>query len=210
MKGYSADQVRAAEAPFLAAGVPLMRRAADALADEIARRYSPARVLLLVGSGNNGGDALYAGERLAASGVAVDIAELGSHTHAEGLAAALAAGARIVDDPVRSASAADVVVDGILGTGASGALRGRARTLVELVRPMGPRVVAVDIPSGVDPTTGQTTDDAVLPADVTVTFGGCKAGLLLGRGRELAGEIVLVDIGIDAELERMAPLVETA
>lgn len=204
MKGYGAQQIRDAEAPLLAAGVPLMQRAADGLARHIGS-LDPGRVLLLVGSGDNGGDALFAGARLAASGIRVGIARVGSRVHEAGFAAAVAAGATVVDPLDWQA---DVVVDGILGTGASAnpALRSPARELVEALKATTATIVAVDIPSGIDPTTGAVPDPTVLRADLTVTFGGCKAGLLLEPGRSYAGEVRLVEIGLD--LAGVTPLVE--
>ena len=228
--GYSAEQVRAAEAPLLAAGEPLMRRAAAGLAEEIRRVLAnrPARpdgssrrrVLLLVGPGNNGGDALFAGAELAGEGVVVEVVPTGSRMHEEGLAAATAAGARVHPDAdpdagCRLASGADVVVDGILGTGTSSgspALRGRARDLVDAIlpvldRPLRPDVVAVDLPSGTSPDDGAVPDFVVLPADVTVTFGAVKAGLLIDPARRLAGEVRLIDIGLGPQLAAVEPLI---
>jgi hydroxyethylthiazole kinase-like uncharacterized protein yjeF len=166
------------------------------------------RVLILAGSGDNGGDALYAAAQL--TDVAdVDALLVSDRFHEAALAAAVGAGVRRVD----VTEIADVgrhyalVVDGILGIGASRdpALRGTAReavtALLSIARSGGrmPRVVAVDVPSGLHPDTG-AADDAVLPASVTVTFGAVKAGLVRGRGPEYAGDIVLVDIGLGAAL----------
>ena len=212
IKGYSAQQLRAAEAPHLAAGVPLMQRAAAGLAAQI-RTTSPRRVLLLVGTGNNGADALYAGAELAAENVEVSILATGSRVNDEAMSAAVDAGARVVD---KIPAQVDVIVDGILGTGtsASPALRGGARAIVAEILPMlasrpHPLVVAVDIPSGIDPNDGSVPDPLVLPADVTVTFGGYKAGLLLEPASRLAGRVVLVDIGLGPDLEAFTPLVVT-
>jgi hydroxyethylthiazole kinase-like uncharacterized protein yjeF len=226
--GYSAAQIRQAEAPHLAAGEPLMQRAAAALAGVVAQLLPEhGGVLILAGSGNNGGDALFAGAILAEQGHDVEIVSLGARMHPAGLAAALAAGAHVAtardaqsapaalaDRVAGLAADSDVVVDGILGTGAAAhpALREPARSVVDALREVvsrdgGPRVVAVDIPSGIDPDSGDVPDAAVLPADVTVTFGGMKAGLLQGPAARLAGDIRLVDVGIAAELSRMAPLV---
>jgi len=206
--GYSAAQVRAAEAPLLAAGVPLMARAAAGLAAVI-RELAPERVLLLVGSGDNGGDALFAGAELARDGVPVQILCTGDRVHEAGLSRARDAGAVLVDSVPDEL---DVLVDGILGIGAGAgtALRGRARDAVGavLARPKRPRVVAVDLPSGVNPDDGRATDAVVLPAETTVTFGAVKAGLLLGRGAELAGQVRLIEIGLD--LTGITPLVEDA
>ena len=224
INGYTADQVRAAEAPLLAAGIPLMARAAAGLAHEIRTLLPDAggRVLVLAGSGDNGGDALYAGAELAAGGAAVAIIQAGSRVHEPALAAALAAGAvrGNLEDAARLAAEADVIVDGILGTGTSAnpALRGGARDVVEAILPVlaaarHPVVVAVDIPSGINPNDGSVPSSsasgtsAVLPADVTVTFGGYKAGLLIPPASALAGRVVLIDIGLGPELAKLEPVI---
>lgn len=191
---FTAAQVRAAEAPLLAAGVPLMRRAAAALAEVIAEQ-SPERVLVLAGPGDNGGDALFAAADIAARGAPVDILRTSDRVHEEALHAAMDAGAlsiRLADlDP----AAYDVIVDGILGIGARGVLRGPARDAVTALLPASAVVIAVDLPSGLDADTG-AADEAVLAATTTVTFGAVKAGLARGEGPQLSGRIVLVDIGL--------------
>lgn len=223
--GYSAQQVRQAESVHLAAGEPLMLRAAAGLAREVRQllaarpdRSRPARVLVLLGSGDNGGDALYAAASLATGGAVVWLVRAGSRVHAAGYAVALDEGCIDVQaDPdavALRASRSDVVVDGLLGTGSTAhpALRGLARDLVVALLPVvtradGPLVVAVDLPSGIDPDDGSVPDPAVLPADLTVTFGGIKAGLLRGPGAELAGRVRLIDIGLGGDLAGMEPLV---
>lgn len=212
---YTAAHVRAAERPLLEAGEPLMRRAAAALA-AIARRElhglgaAGPRVLVLAGSGDNGGDALFAAAILAeVDDVEVDVLLTSDRAHVESLGAAIAAGARKVDLPaVIDASADyDLVLDGILGIGASAdsALRGTARTVVEALLPAvasgKPRVIAVDLPSGLHPDAG-TADDAVLPASVTVTFGAVKTGLVTAEGPRLTGRLVLVGIGLEPGLAK--------
>ncbi|MGC5222058.1 NAD(P)H-hydrate epimerase [Micromonospora sp. DT81.3] len=207
---YLAAQVRAAEKPLLDAGEPLMLRAAGALArialGELGARGG--RVLVLAGSGDNGGDALFAGAHLAAeAGVAVDLLLTSDRVHTAGFEAAVEAGARTIGlaEAVSAASGHDLLLDGILGIGAStsAALRGDARVIVAGLLPAvhagRPRVIAVDVPSGLQPDDG-SSDDVVLPASVTVTFGAVKAGLVRGRGPELAGRIVLVDIGLGPRL----------
>jgi NAD(P)H-hydrate epimerase len=201
--GYTAAQVRAAEQPLLDAGTPLMRQAAAALAAEL-RSLSPDRVLLLVGTGDNGGDALYAGAELAADGVSVVALPVGERINAGGAAAARDAGVRFVDAAAATfqARSADLVVDGILGTGSRGALRGTGREVVAAVLAAGPKsVVAVDLPSGIGADDGRVDDPTVLRADVTVTFGAIKAGLLLEPGARYAGRLVLVDLGLELEGE---------
>jgi len=242
VKTYTAAQVREAEAPALAAGVPLMARASAALADETAallreRRHAVidpvsgpavpaegliagARIVVLAGAGDNGGDALHAGALLAVRGALVTIVPTAQRMHEAGLAAARVAGARLLSlsesadeltsAVVAAATGADVILDGILGTGTSEnpALRGRARLVVAALLPLvhggGPAVVAVDIPSGIGPDRGEVPDSTVLPATLTVTFGGCKAGLLRAPASRFVGRLVVVDIGICAELERIA------
>ncbi|MCS0500135.1 NAD(P)H-hydrate epimerase, partial [Protaetiibacter mangrovi] len=143
MRGYTADEVRAAEAPLLAAGVPLMARAAAGLADAVSAELSArgvpvheARVLLFVGSGDNGGDTLHAGAVLAGRGADVDYVPLGSRVHREGEVAALAAGATRIDDAphgpefLGAVAAADAVLDGIVGIGATGRPRDPAAAAV--------------------------------------------------------------------------------
>ena len=222
IKAYSAQQLRDTELPHLAAGEPLMARAAAGLADEIRRQFPAGDssragvVLLLVGSGNNGADALWAGAELAAGGASVMIVQTSDRVDEAALTAATAAGATRQDAKraAELASISDVVVDGILGTGTSAnpALRGRARAIVQAV--MGAvdnaRVVAVDIPSGIGVDDGNAPDAIVLAADVTTTFGGYKAGLLIAPGSILAGRVRLIDIGLTPDLERLEPLLEVS
>lgn len=216
--GYSADQIRAAERPLLDAGVPLMDRAAAGLAEEVGRELAAlgrrsGRVLVLAGSGSNGGDALLAAAILLARGSAVVVARLGHRVHGQGLRAAERAGARLLPldasagSIAAEAAAADIVLDGILGTGARGGLRGPARHVVDRILESGraTRIVAVDLPSGIDPDDG-AAHPPLLRAGITVTFGAVKAGLLAEGARRVAGRIRLVDIGLGPALEGVEPL----
>ncbi|MFC8917068.1 NAD(P)H-hydrate dehydratase [Streptomyces sp. NPDC047821] len=197
---YRVETVRAAEAEVMAR-LPdgaLMQRAAAGLAAACAgllRRVSGARVVLLVGSGDNGGDALYAGARLARRGAAVSAVLLGSRAHEAGLAALTGAGGRVPGDPYAALARADLVLDGITGIGGRGGLRPEAVPVVRAARDSGAVVVAVDLPSGVDADTGEVHGEAVR-ADATVTFGTYKPGLLIDPAREYAGAVRLVDIGL--------------
>jgi NAD(P)H-hydrate epimerase len=211
---YTADAVRAAEAPLIAAGVPLMQQAAEVLALVVReQRAEGDRVLVLAGSGDNGADALFAAARLA-GGMAVDIVLTSDRVHREALAAALDAGAEVrgAGELCTRPGAYGVIVDGILGIGAhaDARLRGVARAVVESLLPLAQdeatTVIAVDIPSGLHPDDG-AADAAVLPASVTVTFGAVKAGLVRGRGPDLAGEVRLVDLGLGPALRRVRPAV---
>ena len=201
---YDVESVRAAEQPLLDV-LPegaLMARAAAGLTRVCALLLDGvygSRVLLLVGAGNNGGDALYAGAALARRGARVDALLLDDdRVHEAGLAALLRAGGRRTTHVTR----AGLVVDGILGIGGRGGLRAPAADVVRRLPDDAP-VVAVDVPSGVDASTGEVTGPAVT-ADVTVTFGALKTGLLVDPGAAHAGVVELVDIGLDlppAEVE---------
>jgi hydroxyethylthiazole kinase-like uncharacterized protein yjeF len=218
-RAWSVADNRAAEGTRLAQ-VPdgaLMQRAAAGLAAVCARELrrrtggvSGRRVVLLVGAGNNGGDALWAGARLAARGARVDAVLLAGleRTHAEGLAALRAAGGRAAPAGGRTGEAgravpADtrMVIDGIVGLGGSAGLREQAAAVVAGI-PSGVCMVAVDLPSGVDPDTGELPPPGDLGrarhvvADVTVTFGALKPCLLLPPASRAAGRVELVDIGL--------------
>ncbi|MET9799334.1 NAD(P)H-hydrate dehydratase [Streptomyces sp. NPDC006368] len=197
---YRVETVRAAEAELMAR-LPegaLMQRAAAGLAAACAgllRRVYGARVVLLVGSGDNGGDALYAGARLARRGAGVTAVLLGSRAHEGGLAALRGAGGRVAHDPYAALERADLVMDGITGIGGRGGLRPDAVPVARAARDCGAVVVAVDLPSGVDADTGEVAGEAVR-ADATVTFGAYKPGLLIDPARAYAGAVRLVDIGL--------------
>ncbi len=185
------------------AGAGLARRCALLLADR--GGVYGARVLLLVGSGDNGGDALYAGERRARRGALVAVlATAPGRAHADGLAALRAAGGRLVDAPPATV---DLVLDGIVGIGGTGGLRDAADELVAGLPGLRGRdggratVVAVDVPSGVAVDTGDVPTDGTgrpraVRADVTVAFGALKPALVVGPAAPLAGQVELVDIGL--------------
>jgi hydroxyethylthiazole kinase-like uncharacterized protein yjeF len=200
--------VRAAEQALMATRPPgaLMQRAAAGLARRcvllLAQRYGGcygARVLLLVGAGDNGGDTLYAGARLARRGAAVAARLLiPDRAHAGGLAALRAAGGSTMTGlpaPV------DLVLDGITGIGATGGLRPAAAELAAALPGLRardgrrPPVVAVDVPSGVAVDTGDLPGPAVA-ADITVTFGCHKPALVVGPAAACAGQVELIDIGL--------------
>jgi hydroxyethylthiazole kinase-like uncharacterized protein yjeF len=168
-----------------------------------------ARVVLLVGPGNNGGDALWAGAVLASRGARVDALLATEDAHEPGLAALLRAGGRArpagADSDAALLADADLVLDGLLGIGAKGALRPPFARLATLAGDADGVVVAVDVPSGVDASTGEV-DGTAVRADVTVTFGALKAGLLVAPGAAYAGTVELVDIGLTLPPSRMGAL----
>ncbi|GAA3572370.1 bifunctional ADP-dependent NAD(P)H-hydrate dehydratase/NAD(P)H-hydrate epimerase [Microlunatus spumicola] len=210
MQAFTVEQVRRLEAAATQE-VPegaLMQRAAAGLAvvvaGELERRTGRAygtRVLVLVGPGNNGGDALWAGARLARRGVRVEAVGVLGTPHAEGLAALLAAGGRRLDPTaLGDLRRYDLVLDGILGIGGRPGLPDDVADLVARVEAAEVPVVAVDLPSGVVADTG-AVPGASVRADVTVTFGVVKVGHLLEPARARTGRLVLVDIGLDPTTE---------
>jgi len=202
---YTAAEVRAAEEPLLASTPEgaLMQRAATGLATVCLRlldRGYGRRVALLVGSGNNGGDALFAGALLARRGARVTAVLLDpDRVHPPGLAALRRSGGRVLpagDDGAPGViGRAELVLDGMLGIGGRGGLRPDAAALARAAADGTGITVAVDVPSGVDASTG-AVDGAAFPAMHTVTFGAVKLGLVVGEGRGYAGQVHLVDIGL--------------
>ena len=221
---HAVADVRAAERALMAL-VPdgaLMQRAAAGLASVCAGllgRVYGSRVVVLAGTGDNGGDALFAGARLAARGAQVTAVGTGAGLHEAGAAelrlaggrlAALAGGPGAGGEVGDAIAAADLIIDGILGIGGRGGLREPAATLAGLTARAagsGTIVVATDLPSGVDADTGVVAGVAVR-ADVTVTFGTIKPGLLIDPGASYAGTVELVDIGLRPHLT--APAAVTA
>lgn len=206
---YTADEVRAAEAELFTRvpeGMPMQRAAhglATVVASELRARtggIAGRAVTLLVGSGDNGGDALWAGAKLRRRGVDVRAVLLApGRAHAKGLAALRASGGRVGED----LGAPELVVDGIVGISGHGPLRPRA---AELVADVDVPIIAADLPSGVDPDTGAVEGPAVR-ADVTVAFGAYKPVHALAA--PWCGRIELVPIGLrlpDPELAALEPM----
>jgi ADP-dependent NAD(P)H-hydrate dehydratase / NAD(P)H-hydrate epimerase len=196
-----AEMSRADRAAMAAgiAGVELMENAGRAVADTITARWSPGRILVLCGPGNNGGDGFVAARRLAAAGWPVRVGLLGAREKLTGDAAHHAAlwrepvlplDAKLLDD-------ADLVIDAIFGAGLSRPVEGDARAVIEAMAKRRLPIVAVDVPSGIDGETGEVRGTAA-SAVVTVTFFRKKPGHLLLPGRALCGEIVVADIAIPA------------
>ena len=205
---HTVSQVRAAEADLLSI-LPdgaLMQRAATGLAhavlDLLGGGYG-RRVLLLVGSGDNGGDALYAGVVLRHRGVVVDVLLLASRHHEAGLRALLAVGGRVVE--TADGLMPDLVVDGIVGIGGRPGLSPEATTALEQLS--GIPVVSVDVPSGVGVDTGEV-EGAHVRADLTVTFGTYKIAHLVDPAAAACGSVHLIDLGLDlpdAAVEALQP-----
>ena len=171
---YSAEEMRAVEARY--PGYPdsaeeLMERAGAAVADEVLRSYPEAqRVAVVCGKGSNGGDGRVAARILGQWGR--DAVE--------------------TDD----VAGADLVIDALFGTGFHGAPRPEAAALIDTMTSAGCPIVAIDVPSGVDASTGAVEGVAVT-AELTVTFHGRKVGLVASPGRFHTGRVVVADIGLD-------------
>jgi len=210
-RALTVEQVQKVEASAVAKGTDLaalMRAAGGAVAAQIARAVPDGDVIVLAGRGNNGGDGWVAARDLHAAGRGVrvlSLAEPGSLGGIAGEAArdAIAAGVAWCEagdgSSAHELSDAAVVVDAMLGTGASGPLRPPLDAWAEAVNRSGAYVVAIDLPTGVDADTGAVAGAAV-EADCTVTFTALKRGLVLYPGAGFAGDVVVADIGIDPAL----------
>ena len=205
LTAHTVADIRAAEealmAELVAEGLPeseLMQRAARGLADALDVIPAGELVVALIGPGNNGGDALYAAAHLLDRGVRVDLCLLDDEkVHADGLAAARAAGAQVVEAPTEQRWC----LDAVLGIGARPGLSGRAEEWATWIDERRPHTVAVDVPSGVD-VDGATVPGPSVRADATVTFGTYKSALLCGPAATRAGADTaeLVDIGLGPHL----------
>jgi NAD(P)H-hydrate epimerase len=194
----SAAQAAATDAATIGAGTPsltLMERAGAASVHVIRERYASTLldgVRVLTGPGNNGGDGWVVARLLAQEGLPVAVEMVGEPKTADARAMRDRAAGCLTSDRLPGAR---VLVDALLGTGARGEPRGAIGESVRALRAAradGATVVALDIPSGLDATTGEAT--LVAPAHCTVTFGSAKRGQLLARA--VVGELVVVDIGL--------------
>lgn len=194
----NARESAARDSAAIALGVPsraLMQRAGAAAAAEITRLFGAGLrhgVVVYAGPGNNGGDGWVVARCLAACGVRVHVMAVAESSTED--ARAERALAQPMLDAVSPANAR-VVVDALLGTGVSGAPRGAIADAIRDIgraRAAGAKVVALDLPTGVDADTGHA--DGAVRADVTLTFGTMKRGLLIARDN--AGHILLLDIGL--------------
>lgn len=220
MKVVTPDQMREIDRRSIEdLGVPgedLMERAGTAVAAAVKSLLPPAGtepfVILLAGKGNNGGDALVAGRLLSEKGISTLTFLLAEAPILKGDAALnldrLARGKFPLEELVdgkgldilqESLSKAALIVDGIFGTGFKGPARGIAAEVIKLVnqttraRPV-IRVIAIDIPSGLDGETGKV-DGGAIRADLTVTMGLPKTGLVRGEGLNYCGRVIVADIG---------------
>lgn len=198
-------------------GIPeiiLMEHAGVALAEHawhLVNGSTRRRVVIFVGKGNNGGDGCVAARHLHNRGATVRIILIDARDKlgracARQLEMVERLGIEIIQLTKQTerkvhfhTAAADLVIDALLGTGARGAPKGAVRSAIEMINEAATKVLAADLPSGVDADTGAVAGVAVR-ADETVTFAMPKVGLLFGAGRELAGRWVVADIGLPKPL----------
>jgi ADP-dependent NAD(P)H-hydrate dehydratase / NAD(P)H-hydrate epimerase len=205
--GEMADADRLAIAGGVA-GSELMESAGRAVAEAVAERHpSGSRVVVVAGPGNNGGDGFVAARLLAERGARVEVMLLGDIGRLKGDAAGAAkkwTGPLAAAEPAALAGA-EVVIDALFGAGLDRPVEGRARALIEAINAGKAPVYAVDLPSGINGTSGAVLGVAVKAAH-TITFFRKKPGHLLLPGRLHCGTISVADIGIPAAvLDTIAP-----
>ncbi len=212
---YDADEIRALDdAAIDGLGLPaavLMERAGLAAAHEIGQRFPSAKVAIVCGSGNNGGDGFVVARLLHSAGTVVEVllAGVASKLSIEArtnLEAAERLGVKVTRRPSAAALRAalrrsDVVVDALFGVGFHGRARADAARVIAAVNASRRPVVSLDVPSGVDASTG-TVEGAAVSAAFTIAFHGPKLGLVISPGCLHAGAVVVADIGIPTQLER--------
>ncbi|MEZ5873956.1 MAG: NAD(P)H-hydrate dehydratase [Hyphomicrobiales bacterium] len=201
----TAEQMGHADRLTIEGGVPgavLMENAGRGVADEVSARFpDAATVVVLCGPGNNGGDGFVAGRHLKERGYRVRVGFDGDPAKLPADAAAMAARYAGKIEPLGEGllDGADVIVDALFGAGLARDIEGKFAALIEAANACGAPIVAVDVPSGIDGTTGEVRGTAI-EALATVTFFRLKPGHLLLPGRLYCGDVRLVDIGIPASV----------
>jgi ADP-dependent NAD(P)H-hydrate dehydratase / NAD(P)H-hydrate epimerase len=216
MKLYTAEEMSCADAGAQELGIPgvvLMERAGAQMAGLALERFAPGRAVVVSGGGNNGGDGFVIARELHRQGV--EVAVLATKSEYEGdpatnLEALRNLDVRLIEEEDLDAElgTADLIVDALLGTGFSGEVREREAGIIERMNSAEAPVLAVDVPSGVDGATGEVQGTAV-SADLTLCAHAAKVGCVISPGREHAGEVVAVDIGIPPEADVEPSLVWT-
>jgi hydroxyethylthiazole kinase-like uncharacterized protein yjeF len=216
MRLYTAEEMSRADARAQELGIPggvLMERAGAEMARLALETFAPRHALVVAGGGNNGGDGFVIARELHRAGA--QVAVLPTKEGYEGdprtnLEALRSLGVRFVsvEELEAELGLADLVVDALLGTGFSGEVREKEARLIEGINGSAAPVLAVDVPSGVDGATGEVRGAAVR-ADLTVCAHAVKVGCVVSPGREHAGEVAAVEIGIPPEADVESSLVWT-
>jgi ADP-dependent NAD(P)H-hydrate dehydratase / NAD(P)H-hydrate epimerase len=201
---YTTEEMRAAEAAYEGPTLELMERAGGSVAEEILRRFPEApRIAVWCGLGANGGDGLVVATELLHAGREASVRLLGPEEKLTGDAAVMLQRAKEAGVPFESETGpADLAVDALFGTGFSGKPRPDAERAIAELNAGSVPIVAVDLPSGVDASTGAVAGSAV-DATVTVTFHAPKAGHAIAPGRFHVGELVVADIGLSGSETRL-------
>jgi len=190
------------------AGIILMKRAGRALLDELLESFgSPSLLSIFCGSGNNAGDGYIAAALAAAKNIPVQVVELSDSLSPDAAQAKQFAERANVSFVAFDGSidiAEGVIVDSLLGTGFHGELRQQYGEAIQLINDSGLPVMAVDIPSGLNPDSGHIAEVAVA-ADITVTFIGAKQGLFSGKGPAVCGEIIFHSLGVPEQIFDQVP-----
>ena len=199
---------------FGLAPLQLMENAGASIASELKKRFSEdAEVVIIAGKGNNGGDALAAARHLRNANVRVilvgrskDLRTEASRRNWRILSECGYRMEEITDSStlktLKETLKPDVIIDALLGTGVRGRVREPESSAIDLINESGAFVLAVDVPSGLNPDTGEC--DKAVHADLTVTFHRAKPGLLKNESKSYVGELVVADIGIPPGMERLA------
>jgi hydroxyethylthiazole kinase-like uncharacterized protein yjeF len=199
---YTAADMRAAEDAYEGPTLELMERAGTAAAEAILRHYPDARrIAVWCGGGSNGGDGLVVARKLREARRGVEVRLAVPEEKFEGDAGEMLRQARESGVPFGSGDEADLVIDGVYGTGFSGAPRRAAVRLLEELNTLSTPVLALDVPSGVDASTGEAAAPAVT-AERTITFHALKVGHVVAPGRFHAGEVEVADIGLPSSETR--------
>ncbi|HEX5468964.1 MAG TPA: NAD(P)H-hydrate dehydratase [Gaiellaceae bacterium] len=199
---YTAEEMRAAEAAHDGPMLDLMERAGAAVAEAVLRRHPAAEsVSVWCGTGANGGDGFVAGRRLREAGRTVEIVLVGAEEKIAGDAAETLRRARELGVPLVDQAGGELVVDALFGTGFSGKPREEAARRIAELNALGVPILSVDVPSGVDASSGEVAGPAV-QASATVTFHGRKVGLAVAPGRFHAGAVEVADIGLASSQTR--------
>ncbi|MEM4297956.1 MAG: NAD(P)H-hydrate epimerase [Nitrososphaerota archaeon] len=224
MQVITPDQMRAVEERCERLGVSrllLMENAGTAVARHVKKKFGPLkgiRIVVVAGTGNNGGDGFVAARHLAGFGGEITIILLGNGRDIKTSEArtnwqivrSMAHSIKIYEasdeEAVKSLKdifmSADIIIDAIFGTGVKGAVKEPHSSAIDLINESKAYKIAVDVPSGLDPLTGEVHDKAVR-ANVTISFHRAKVGLLKKRG--LTGKIIVAPIGVPPEAETKDP-----
>jgi ADP-dependent NAD(P)H-hydrate dehydratase / NAD(P)H-hydrate epimerase len=199
---YTAAEMRAAEEAYEGPTLELMERAGTAAAEAVLRHYPDARrIAIWCGGGSNGGDGLVVARKLREARRDVEVRLAVPKEKFQGDAGEMLGQARESGVPFGSGGEADLVVDAVYGTGFSGAPRRTAVRLLEELKALSAPVLSLDVPSGVDASTGEAAAPAVT-AERTVTFHALKVGHVVAPGRFHAGEVEVADIGLPSSETR--------